>query len=138
MSSDVDELIGELKPLTVQGAEPASYSLVVSGMPTFEAAEFKLGEYFDANPAIDEINLVIAGRQAGVVSRQSLQRDAVRMAGDLPASQVGAGERMQLPGFSTRYRLLEFTCPHCASQYRIHYDERDIPACAHGQMKLQR
>jgi hypothetical protein len=138
VDGEVEELIAELKPLTAPGAGPADQTLILPDVPTFEAAEFRLAEYFAANPVVDDVNLVIAGRLAGVVSRKSLERDAGRMAGDPSAPQVGAGERMQLPGFSTRYRLLEFTCPHCVSQYRIHYDERDIPVCAHGRMKLQR
>jgi hypothetical protein len=137
VTGDVDELIGELRPLMVRGAEPAGDDLILSAVSTFEAAEFKLGEYFAANPGVNEVNLVVAGRQAGVVTRESLERDADLMAGDSQASQVGAGEGMQLPGFSTRYRLLEFTCPHCPSQYRIHYDDRDIPVCGHGRMKLR-
>jgi hypothetical protein len=139
VSGDVDELIEELKPLTVPGAQPAEHTLTLSGVHTFEAAEFRLGEYFEANPAVDEVNLVIEGLPAGVVSQKSLKRDAGLMAGDSPAAQVGAGEGMQLPGFSTRYRILEFTCPqHCSSQYRIHYDDRDIPSCAHGRMEFRR
>jgi hypothetical protein len=137
VSGQVDDLIEELKPLTVPGAEPANCTLILLEVSTFEAAEFRLAEYFDANPSMHEVNLVIADRQAGVVSRETLRLGAGLMAGDSPASPVGAADGMQLPGFSTRYRLLEFTCPQCASQYRIHYDERDIPACAHGRMELR-
>jgi hypothetical protein len=47
-----------------------------------------------------------------------------------PGYEVGAGERAELPGLSTRYRPLTFVCPECgAVQYRIYYDERDLPVC---------
>lgn len=133
MGDDVDSLIGGLKLLTVPGAEPADKDLDLSDVSTFEDAKFRVAEYFDKDPAIREVNLVFAGRLVGVATRENLSRKNV-MLGD---SQVGVGEGMQLPGFSTRYRLLKFTCPHCKSEYRIHYDERDIPVCNHGQMELQ-
>jgi hypothetical protein len=76
MRDDVDELIGELKPLTVPAAESAGHLLDLSGVATFEGAERKIGAYFDANPAMHEVDLAIAGRQARIVSRKSLKRDA--------------------------------------------------------------
>jgi hypothetical protein len=136
---DIDELIGELKPLTVPDAEPAGHPLNLSDVATFEDAEWQIGAYFGTHPEVHEVDLAITGRRAGVVSRKSLLRDADLYAGDSPATQVGVGEGMQLPGFSTRYRLLEFKCLHgCPSEHRIHYDERYIPYCAkHGPMELQ-
>jgi hypothetical protein len=136
VGDDVDKLIGGLKLLTVPGAEPAGKNLDLSDVSTFEDAKFRVAEYFDEHPAIGEVNLVFAGRLVGVATRENLSRKNV-MLGDSPSSQVGVGEGMQLPGFSTRYRLLKFTCPHCKSEYRIHYDESDIPVCNHGQMELQ-
>jgi hypothetical protein len=51
------------------------------------------------------------------------------------ADEVGAGERAQLPGLSTSYRLLTFACEECGvREYRIYYDERDLPVCTHGKM----
>jgi hypothetical protein len=51
----------------------------------------------------------------------------------VPEVEVGAGERLQLAGVSTRYRLLNFVCPSCqAPQYRIYYDESDLPVCKDG------
>jgi hypothetical protein len=47
-----------------------------------------------------------------------------------PGYEVGGGERAELPGLSTRYRLLKFACPRCSTpQYRTYYDERDLPVC---------
>jgi hypothetical protein len=136
VSDDVDELIHDLKSLMVPGAEPAGEPLDLSDVATFEGAEHKLADYFDKHPAVHEVNLVIAGRPAGVASREKLSGKNVMLVGASSASQVGSGEGMQLPGFSTRYRLLKFTCPHCtSSDYRIHYDERDFPECTtHGRM----
>jgi hypothetical protein len=142
VSDDVDKLIGILERLTVRGAKPAGENLDLSDALTYEDAKSMLADYFNEHPAVHEVNLIIAWRSAGVASREDLRGKNV-MLGDSPASQVGDGEGMQLPGFSTRYRLLKFTCPRCASQvpeYRIHYDERDIPVCPvrkHGQMVLQ-
>jgi uncharacterized protein YunC (DUF1805 family) len=142
MSDDVDKLIGILERLTVPGAKSAGENLDMSDALTYEDAKSMLADYFNENPAVHEVNLVIAWRSAGVASREDLSGKNV-MLGASSASQVGVSEGMQLPGFSTRYRLLKFTCPRCASQvpqYRIHYDERDIPVCLvcnHGRMVLQ-
>jgi hypothetical protein len=136
----VDELIDELAPSTVPGAQPVGHPFSLPTVTTAGRAKGKLTDYFEKNPGVQAVDLVIAGHPAGVVSRKSLSRNAGRMAGDSPAAQVGAGEGMQLPGFSTRYRLLEFACQKhvkgCQSEHRIHYDERDIPTCRHGPMKL--
>lgn len=68
------------------------------------------------------------------------ERGQVRL--DASGYEVGQGERIQLPGISTRYRLLEFTCSRCARpepQYRIYYDDEDLPTCPdHGSMELRR
>jgi hypothetical protein len=139
VSGNVDELIEELQPLTVLGARLVSQSLELPGapLPTFEIVAAEMREHFDANPALDSVNLLIGGRSVGVISRTSLKPDEGRMAGTVQGVSAGIGEGIQLPGLSTRYRLLEFTCPNCASEFRIHYDERDIPACAHGRMVLR-
>jgi hypothetical protein len=67
-------------------------------------------------------------------------RDQGRL--DAAGYEVGQGERIQLPGISTRYRLLEFTCSRCARpgpEYRIYYDDEDLPTCPdHGPMELLR
>jgi hypothetical protein len=66
--------------------------------------------------------------------------DQVRLSG--AGDDIGRGERIQLPGMSTRYRLLEFFCPRCKqphAQYRIYYDEENLPVCPdHGLMELRR
>jgi hypothetical protein len=136
VSDDVDELIRDLKSLMVAGAEPAGEPLDLRDVATAEGAEFKLADYFVKHPAVHEVSVVIAGRPAGVASREKLSRKIVMLGGS-SASQIGDGEGIQLPGFSTRYRLLKFKCSHCASsEYRIHYDERDFPVCAkHGRME---
>ena len=62
-------------------------------------------------------------------------REQVRLS--VSGNEIGHGERLQLPGASTRYRLLKFTCPDCDQppEYRIFYDEEDLPVCReHGQM----
>ena len=140
MSGNVGELIKELQPLMVLGTKPVSRTLELPGvpLPTFEIIAAELREHFDANPAVNEVNLFIGGHRAGVISRTSIKPDPGRMAGGIPDAPAGVGEAIQLPGFSTRYRLLEFTCPNCASKYRIHFDERDVPACDHGRMVLRR
>jgi len=64
-----------------------------------------------------------------------------------PAADVGAGERAALPGLSTRYRLLVFSCAHrecpvcpqsdCKAQkFRIYYDDRDLPVCDHDGVRM--
>jgi len=146
---DVEGLIEELQLLTVPGAAPVGHDLDLSGVSGFESAQFRLGEHFRTHPQIERVNLIVRGRNAGVASRESTTWDAGQFAGDAPAAgspaaagSAGSGEGLQLPGYSTRYRLLEFTCAQptseCDSEYRVHYDERDIPACGHGRMELRR
>jgi hypothetical protein len=134
MNDGAKELIKELEPLTVLDARSVGQRLDLPDdpLPTFEVVAAELMEYFTANPVADEVNLSVGGHPAGVVSRESLRAYTGGMAG--AGGTAGAGEAIQLPGLSTRYRLLEFTCPKCPSQYRVHYEERDIPACGHGQM----
>ena len=136
---EIAELVEEVRPLTASEATGATADLNHQGAPTYEAVEFQLGQYFRANPAVGKVNLLLYGRKVGVVTPDSLGRNADKMAGEAPAPQTGVSERGQLPGISTKYRLLVFTCQECPDRkYRIHYDERDIPSCPHGKMELRR
>lgn len=109
-----------------------------------------LGDAFDAVYSVlradggtDWIRLVVAGTRLGVVSRERLDRlfGPTRGSVELPATNADGGE---LPGYSTRYKLLCFrcrqreTCGHAV--YRIHYDEGGPPGCpaGHGTMELVR
>ncbi|MGE5291829.1 MAG: hypothetical protein ACM3ML_32470 [Micromonosporaceae bacterium] len=69
-------------------------------------------------------------RQATVAPPDREDRVQVPLGG--PSAEPGAGERAQLPGMSSRYRALTFVCPQCkAREYRVYYDERDLPVCKH-------
>jgi hypothetical protein len=98
---------------------------------------------FRADEETGWIRLVVAGTGLGVVSRERLDRlfGPTRGSVEAPATHADGGE---LPGYSTRYKLLCFrcrqrdTCGHAV--YRIHYDETGPPDCpgGHGTMELAR
>lgn len=130
------ELAGELQLLIDDRAPATEQTIDMSEAHTLDSARFLLGRYFERKPAVPAVTVVLGGRRVGVVTRERLQG-----IGDVTAAspEVGAGERIQLPGDSTRYRLLEFVCMQCpATAYRVYYDQRDLPFCAHGLMELRR
>jgi hypothetical protein len=132
-----DGLVSELRVLIDRDSPPASQSFEVEDAYTVDDVQFQLMGFFGRPGAPQAVNVIVDGKPAGVISRQSLNRAGGTMAG--PAAEVGGGERIQLPGLSARYRLLVFACPSCGGEaYRIHYDERDVPACKHGPMELRR
>ena len=101
---------------------------------TFNDVQIRLEKYFRTPGAADAVTLVAAGECLGVVSRKSLGPPGIT-AGDPGAApyEVGGGERLALPGLSTRYRLLKFCCRRCpAEAFGMHYDTRGLPACGQG------
>ena len=135
----IDRLISDLQVLVDETASSASASLDVECTWTLDDVQFQLAELFDKSGALAAVNVVVEGKLAGAVTRQSLERAGGTAAEGSPGSEMGAGERIQLPGISAQFRLLEFTCRSCkASAYRIHYDERSLPTCEHGRMELCR
>jgi hypothetical protein len=133
-------LIIDLQVLVDERAPAAEGSLDVADADTFDEAQFQLEEFFDAPGAPDTVRLMVGDTYVGIVTRRTLEQSERTAADSEPASEIGAGERIQLAGVSTRYRLLKFVCPTClVTEYRIHYDERNRPTCAEdGQMELQR
>ena len=139
MLPDSGELIDDLQVLVDGNLAVVAESIDVSGASTVDQVQYRLGVYFAAEGAPAAVTVMVGDISAGVVTRESLDR-ASRTAGEPSVTyQMSAGERLQIPGESAQYRLLEFACPRCSKQaFRIYYDERTRPICAaHGQMELQ-
>lgn len=136
---DESELIEDLQMLVDRNAPATSESIDVTGAATFDQVQHQIGTYLRAGGAPPAVTIMVGEASAGVVTRESLERSDGTAAEPTAPYELGAGERLQLPGYSTRYRLLEFACSRCPDPvYRIYYDARDLPSCAHGQMELRR
>lgn len=137
VSENVSELIEDLRVLLAVDPPAADAAVDVSDAETIDEVQFRLDKYFSAESAPAAVNLVVGEIRVGVVTLESLRRSGGTMAEPSTQANVGAGEGLELPGTSTRYALLRFTCPKCAPKYRIYYDERTRPACEHGKMKFE-
>jgi hypothetical protein len=137
---DAAKLLRDVQIFVDDAAPPARERLDIPGDSTIDEVGFALRQQFDAEPDVAALTLAVDDVEAGVVTRRSLGRVEGTAAGDSgpTSAPVGFGERLQLAGDSTEYRLLAFACRQCArTAYRIFYDERDLPACAdHGRMEL--
>lgn len=98
----------------------------------------RLRELYERDPALERIMLVCDGERVAVAVREKVLADAGTAGA--AAGDLGAGERAGLPGRSTRYGLLRFTCGHAGCgkvAYGSYYDDRFLPVCdvaAHGPM----
>jgi hypothetical protein len=127
---DDGDLALELKIFVDREAPEAPESIDLAGFGTLNAAEYRLREHFK-QPGVQAVTVGVGECPVGVVTRKSLGTAGT-------AAEVGTGERLELAGSSTRYRLLVFTCASCAEpRYLVHYP-RELPRCPHGRMELQR
>jgi hypothetical protein len=123
-------LIKDLQVLVDERTSAAADSFDVADADTLDEAQGLLEDYFAAPGAPEAVSLMVGATYVGVATQRTLEQSSRTAAEPAPASDVGVGERIQLAGFSTRYKLLTFTCPKClAVAYRIHYDERNLPSC---------
>jgi hypothetical protein len=134
-------LISDLRVLVDEKAPEAAHSFDVDSAGTVDEAQWLLQEYFGGSDAPEAANVMVGTTRVGTATRQTIEQSGRTAAEPGSASEVGVGERIQLPGISTRYRLLKFSCPTCAvAAYRIHYDEENMLTCAKDgrAMELQR
>ena len=138
-SENTSELAEDLRILVMPGLTmaDAEASMDVSDAETINEVQDKLRRYFLASRASASVNLTVGKTSVGVVTRESFQRVGGTLAEYPGSAQMGAGGGLELPGVSTSYALLLFTCPGCAPQYRVYYDERNLPTCEHGTMTFQ-
>ena len=98
-----------------------------------------LNDRFTAAAAPKAIMIRVGGKDVGVSTPAMIKR-AAGYAGPDPG--LGSAERSQLPGRSTGYRAIVFSCEKCAARsYQAFYDGRSIPVCpmsGHGPMELVR
>lgn len=138
----VVRLRDELGTVLFDPGAPAAADLVaVPDTATFNDVQRRLEKYFRMPGAADAVTLVVAGERLGVVSRKSLGRPGMTAGETGGAYELGGGERLGLPGFSRRYKLLRFRCRQCTAEaLGIHYDTRGLPACeqGHRQWEFQR
>lgn len=132
------ELVEDLQVLVDWDAEPTARSIDIDTASTIDQALHQVAEFFRAEPGQAAVSLMVGDALAGVATRRSLKRAGGTAGGSSDPYELGAGDRIQLPGQSVRYRLLTFACSACSElAYRIYYDLRDLPACAHGNMELR-
>jgi hypothetical protein len=115
-------------------APAASEVVAVPVTATFNDVLGKLEKHFKAPGTADAVVLVAAGERLGVVSRKSLGPPGMTAGVSGAAGyEAGGGERLVLPGFSSRYKLLKFRCRQCPAEiFVMHYDTRGLPACGRG------
>jgi hypothetical protein len=131
VDEEESRLINDLQVLVDKEASAAANSFDVMDADTLDEVQGLLEEYFSAPGAPEAVSLMFGATYVGVATRHTLEQSCRTAAEPGQASEVGVGERIQLAGVSTRYRLLKFVCPKCsAAVYRIHYDERNLPTCA--------
>jgi hypothetical protein len=137
--NDAAELIEDLQILLDTNAPLAQRSVDVQADMMIDQVQSRLRQEFNADPTLPSVILTVNGQTIGTVTPASLARSMVT-AGEpsLAQSDYGAGDRIALPGDSTRYRLLAFVCTVCrVTTYRMYYDERAFPACPeHGHMRF--
>ncbi|MDI2132796.1 hypothetical protein [Yinghuangia seranimata] len=96
-------------------------------------------ERLSADPSLAAVMLRLdKTHDVGPVTRRSLAV-AEGLAGS-GGAETAVGDGAELPGRSTRFRVIEFSCPDChARVLRSYYDERCLPLCPdHGVMELVR
>jgi hypothetical protein len=114
-------------------ASAAPELVAVPVTATFNDVQSRLENYFRMPGAADAVTLVAVGEFLGVVSRRSLGPLGMTAGDPGTPYEIGGGERLALPGFSTRYRLLRFRCRQCSAEsFWMHYDTRGLPACGKG------
>jgi hypothetical protein len=141
VDEEKSKLIRDLQVLVDEKAPKAPYYIDVADADTLDEAQGLLEDYFGASDAPKAANVMVGATRVGTATRHTLEQSGQTAAEPGPASEVGVGERIQLPGISTRYKLLKFACSMCpAVAYRIHYNERNLPTCSKDgrMMELQR
>lgn len=99
-----------------------------AGTSAREAAE-ALDWLFHQDQDLDRLALEVGGRHVGVTSRLHITGSAEIRGGQQP----GAREGGTLPGYSTRYRMLRFTCSQCdAIRLLLRFDPAARPQCPNG------
>jgi hypothetical protein len=131
---EIARLKDELGEVLFDPDAPAALELVaVPTTATLNDVQNRLESYFGTPGAADAVRLVAAGEFLGVVSRRSLGPLGMTAGDSGSPYEIGGGERLALPGFSTRYRLLRFRCRQCAAEaFWMHYDTRGLPVCGKG------
>jgi hypothetical protein len=137
VSDNTSELIEDLRILVVPGLTEARASMDISDAVTVDEVQDKLRSYFLTKDASASVKLMAADAPVGVVTRESFLLSGGTLAESPASARMGAGGGLELPGVSTRYGLLRFTCSECDPQYRVYYDERNWPACEHGKMTFE-
>lgn len=141
MDGDRSRLEMDLAVLFDSSEPVTDDSIDVTDAVTINDVQIRLTRYFGESSG-DAVVLTTKKRRLGVVSRKSFSLSGQTLGDPSGAYEVGGGERLTLPGYSTRYRLLRFGCPKCDAdpEYRIFYDARDLTVCprGHGRMELAR
>jgi len=139
--NEAAELIEDLQILLDTNAPPASRTVDVKADLMIDQVQSRLRLEFNADPTLPCVMLTVEGEVVGLVTRGSFARSTGTAGEPSPSPyELGVGERMTLPGESTRYRLLAFECAICGSKaHRVYYDERDLPDCSqHVGMRFMR
>jgi hypothetical protein len=134
LGREIARLRDELGTVLFDPAAPdASDHVEVALTATFNDVQRELEKYFRSPDAADAVVLAAAGERLGVVSKKSLGLPGLTLADSSGSPEVGAGERLALPGLSTQYKLLKFRCKRCDSNtFAMYNDTRSLGACENG------
>lgn len=117
MHEDFDLLLDDTAP-----ADSADRVELPSDI-SVEAAADVLQALFAARGELHVVGVVLGGKLVGATSRGHIEPPG-------PARTGGTGDGATLPGHSSAYQLLRFTCPSCdAVVHRLHVDPAAPPTC---------
>lgn len=87
---------------------------------------------FEADAALDRIQLRVGGAEFGIVTRATVGEDRGHLGADPPVLDSGRGDGATLPGFPGEFRPVRYVCPErrCGKTIlRAFYDERCVVRC---------
>ncbi|NGY65329.1 hypothetical protein G7043_41190 [Lentzea sp. NEAU-D13] len=108
----------------------APLRIVTSATGDLEVVAAELKRSFDADPAVQRIELVVDGNRLGMVTRTRLRE----LLSKFERSDPGAGDGATLPGRSSQYTVLTYRCGTCGVTAKLLFVD-EVPECVgHGPM----
>jgi hypothetical protein len=128
----VDDLMARYYPLIDQSAGSHDAEFEADGRPSVSDLRRQLRTRFRADDQLEHIRFRVDGHYVGVTSRRIACADDGVAGPSAVESGLGDSDRATQPGYSTRYKAIEFECPRCLRRVRMsYYDEREVPQCRH-------
>jgi hypothetical protein len=128
----IDDLVATYYPLIDQSAGSYDAEFEADGRPSVSDLRRQLRVRFRADDRLERIRFRIDGHDVGITSRGIACADEGVAGPSGPEPGLGDSDRATQPGYSTRYRAIEFECGTCRRRVRMsYYDEREVPRCPH-------